>query len=132
MLCDEWTADLPLKDQIHESKEPAFVHDSVRLVYVSESLAELLGYSVQEMEGRLLVSFLSANAFVAMIQAISRNRVARITKKETFDTRPTRIKSKQGKEVCLQAVCSLDIPAGLTPEQKRKMRLTVVESIDIE
>jgi len=130
MICDDLIADLSIKDQVHESEELVFVHDSVRLVFISEPLAELLGYRVQEMEGRLLVSFLSANAFVAMIQAISRNRVARITKKEVFETRPTRLKSKQGKEVCLQAVCSLDIPA--QPGRSRKMRLTVVESVDIE
>jgi len=128
MLCEEWVPERPLEAQVHESVEPAFVHDSVRLLYVSESLASLLGYSIDEMEGRLLVSFLSASAFVALIQTISRNRVARITGKiDEFEPQPTKLKNKQGDIVCLQAVCSIDIPAQV---HAKKMRLTVVESVN--
>lgn len=130
MLCEEWTPDKSLEGQVHESIELAFVHDSVRILYISGSLAELLGYTVQEMEGRLLVSFLSASAFVTMIQAISKNRVARITGKvNEFEPQPTRLKNKQGVDVCLQAVCSLDIPA--EHAKGKKARLTVVESVNL-
>ncbi|MBN2864837.1 MAG: hypothetical protein JXK16_02405 [Thiotrichales bacterium] len=128
MLCEGWTLDRPIEEQIRQSNEMVFTHDSVRLVYVSEPLAAFLGYAVEEMEGRLIVSFLSASAFVAMIQTISKNRVRSIVgKHDEFEPRPTRLKNKQGDDVVLQAMCSMDIPASAM--SKAKMRLTVLEAV---
>lgn len=129
MLCEEWTPDKTLKQQVDDTDEMVFVHDSVRLVYVSESCAGLLGYQRNEMEGRLLINFLSASALVGMIQAISHNRLAKLMGRQNdFDPKPTKVKLKNGGKICLQACCSLDIDA--EHADGKKVRLTVVEQVE--
>ncbi len=131
MLCDEWSSEQSLADSVHNSVELAFVHDSVRLIYVSQSLANLLGYSVQEMEGRLIISFLTSTAFLKMIHAISKNRVNSLTGRTSeFEPQPTKLRDKAGNLICLQATCSVDLPAEKL-DIKRNVRLTVVEQVPI-
>jgi|GEM_PF-5627946 len=128
MLCNEWTNDHSIGDQVHASKEMVFTHDSVRIIHVSEPLANFMGYEVDEMEGRLIVSFLSSSAFVLMIQTISKNRVKNlIGKQNEFEPRPTQLKNKQGDDVVLQAVYSIDLPAPHL--SKGKVRLTQLEAL---
>jgi len=131
-LCDSVLTDIDtgrsLEQQVHETEQLAFVHDSVRIVHISAALAGFLGYRVDEMEGRLLVSFVSASAFVAMIQAISKNRVLKMLgKTQGFEPRPTCLKNKHGEEVVLKALCSIDIPT--ESSTRKKVRLTVLASV---
>lgn len=128
MLCDGWQADCSIEEQVRASEEMVLIHDSVRILFVSKPLATFLGYEVEEAEGRLIASFLSISAFVAMIQTISKNRMRSLMgKHDEFEAKPTRLKNKQGEDVVLQAVCSFDIPASAC--SKVKQRLTVLEAV---
>ena len=128
LLCDSLSEESPLEEQVHESEQLVFVHDSVRIVHVSEPLASLLGYRIDEMEGHLMLNFLSVSAFVTLIQTVSKNRLLSLVgKTKEFEPRPTKLKTKTGEEVVLQALCSIDVAA--EGSARSKLRLTVVESV---
>lgn len=129
-VCEELASAETLEEAVRDSDEWVFVHDYKRILWVSSSLCKYLGYSGEEMEGTLLIKFIAASGYVGLIQAISRNRLAKLRgDANEFHVTPTRVKHKNGQTVCLQARCSADVDVSLLSNVS-KARLTVVEALE--
>jgi len=126
-FCEELASTDALMEIVRASEKWVFVHDYKRILWISPSLAEQLGYSQREMEGTLLIKFIPASGYVGLIHAISKNRLALLKGSAgEFNPSPTKVKHKNGGTLCLQAKCSADVElAELTGSSKA--RLTLVE-----
>lgn len=126
-FCEELASTDSLMEAVRASEKWVFVHDYKRILWISPSLAEQLGYSQLEMEGTLLIKFIPASGYVGLIQAISKNRLTALKGKAgEFNPAPTKVRLKSGGTLRLQAKCSVDVElAELTVGSKA--RLTLVE-----
>lgn len=126
-FCEELATMDSLMEAVRASDDWVFVHDYKRILWISSSLADQLGYSQLEMEGTLLIKFIAASGYVGLIQAISKNRLALLKgDADAFNPMPTKVKHKNGGTLSLQAKCSADVKLAEVLGDG-KARLTLVE-----